>query len=117
MNEAGRGLSVIVVWIPMMPADNAAAALVASRMFGDQVVQFFDDARHAGRAIATSIGAPDEIAWDMYLTYAPDADWLAGAPAPVAFAHQLPGVWADPARFFTGDALRHELAAMVRSLG
>ncbi len=101
----------------MLSADDQRAAVAASQLLRDSVAQFYDADRRAGRAFARSLGAPDQVAWDMYLAYAPDAQWLAGTPPPpVAFAHQLPGSWAAQARCFTGEDLRRELSAMVRAI-
>ena len=101
----------------MLPGDNDAAAAASSQIFDRQpVTQFYDGASLAGRAIAASLGAADEVAWDMYLTYASDAAWRNDVmPAPRAYAHQLGGSWADQSRYFTGEALRDEIGRIVRA--
>ena len=69
-------LAAFAVWIPMLPGDNASAATESSKLLdGRAAAQFYDAEGRAGRAIASSLGAEGQIAWDMYLAYGGDARW------------------------------------------
>lgn len=108
-------VSVLIVWIPMLAEDSEQAAQESSEIFGDARARLFYEAnRHAGRAVAAMLGAPAEIAWDMYLAYRDGVEWDGDSvPTPASFTHQLPGAWADQSRYRTGDDLRAELRIMA----
>jgi hypothetical protein len=84
----------IVVWIPMLDADELAAADEASARFGGLAVpQFWDGSKRLGKEVGRSIGAPEWAAWDIYLFYPPGAEWTeAGLPPPEAALAQAGGV-------------------------
>jgi hypothetical protein len=114
----GAALAAAVVWLPMLPADDAAAAGEAAALVDDpRVRHFYDPGRRAGRAVARALGAaPGATAWDIYLFWGPSARW-AGAvpPRPAAWLHQLGDCrWADPARHRWGDGL---VAALLELAG
>jgi len=111
-------LPVFAVWIPMLPGDSHGAAEASSSILAGHVTaQFYDAHRRVGRAVASSLGACGQIAWDMYLTYARNASWPGDVPPrPPAYAHQLPGSWADSARCFVAAALLPELRVMVSAV-
>jgi hypothetical protein len=110
-------LAALIVWIPMLPGDSDSAAVAAASQFGDQGVwQFYDSGSLAGRAVAASLGADGHVAWDVYLTYSRDAEWASHAmPEPREYVHQLGRSWANQSRYLAGDALRDEIARMVRA--
>jgi len=77
-----RKWAFAVVWVPMRPTDTEAALHAASQRFSDTPVrQFYDRNKVAARAFARAI-APrlDAPAWDVFLFYAPDAEWGQGDP-------------------------------------
>jgi len=89
-----KSLTPIVVWIPMLDADELPLADKASARFGDlDVSQFWDGAKKLGNEVGHSVGADGWTAWDVYLVYAPGAEWTAaGLPAPAAALAQAGGV-------------------------
>jgi hypothetical protein len=101
------GLHAAIVWISMMDSDVLEAARVAN---------FFDPEQISGKAVAGSLGNPDEVAWDMYLFYKPGALWQDEPPAPLAWMHQLSDSWADPARLHLDEDLANELHKTMDNL-
>jgi hypothetical protein len=116
-------LAAAVVWINMLPTDAGLTAQFAARGMPDARLRFFHDPDKAvGRAVALgshlevaqSLGAPDQVAWDVYLFFDKGAEWREALPAPTRWAHQLGDPWADPARYFTGGELVQELARAMQ---
>ncbi len=111
-------LAVSVVWLPMLQSDSEAEAHEAAHHFSDpRVHQFYDGQRIFGKAVAASLGHPDEVAWDMYLFYERRVQWATLPPMPMEWAHQLDPGWADPTRFRWGDALTDELHRTINRFG
>jgi hypothetical protein len=113
-------ISVSIVWINMLPLDSRAMAHVRAQTMQDPRTRHFSDPRkRVGRAIAQSLGGRNKVAWDIYLFYAPGAEWEDGPPAPAWWAHQLTGSsWADAAHYHHGDDLVKGLhRAMADLLG
>lgn len=106
-------LSIIVVWIDMMPGDNFASATgSAKNFFSDtHAAQFHDPERRAGEAFGKAVGAAGgKVAWDFYLYFDEGEVWEKKAPLPKAYLHQLKGSsWASEAQFRTGRELFDEL--------
>ncbi len=111
-------ISAIIVWIPMLPSDNEAAAREASRMFDDaRVHQFWDTNRRSGIAYARDVfprwakdGAealpPDHTLreslksradtppekrplWDITMFYDKGSDWRDVPPKPEHWTQQI----------------------------
>jgi len=113
-------IDVSIIWIPMLPSDNAAAARKTAQMFDDpRVTQFCDADRKAGRAFAHDLIAPGRgPAWDIYLSYNPGDTWREHPPRPSDYFHQLGGGRrADAKRFRTGDKLIAALHATMEASG
>lgn len=101
----------------MLAADNAIIANEASEIFQyDDVVQFHDPNRLVGKAIAESLGANNAIGWDMYLFYEAESIWEEKPPLPLAWAHQLDALWADPSYFAGEDNLPIRLRNIMNNL-
>ncbi len=101
----------------MLPDDSKAAATISAQAIDDPRVRHFHDwEQRSGKAVAGSLGCEAEVAWDIYLFYASGSEWADGPPAPTDWMHQLPGTWADPAHFRTGDDLVNELHAAMQGL-
>jgi hypothetical protein len=107
----------MIVWVQMLPEDREAdVEALAGEMSDSRIRWFHDPKRRAGRAIAASLGAGDEIAWDVYLFFDPDAEWKDQPPTPAQWVHQLGGSWADPARHRFGDELEPELGSLLKRI-
>lgn len=104
-------LAVLVVWVPMLPSDSEPAANVADADLLVDAPRFWDGDRIAARAVATTIGAAGETAWDMYLFFGAAVIWEDGVPIPLTWVHQLPASWADPAKMACGPHLLPALSA------
>lgn len=78
----------------MLAADGPAAAAEAAVQYRQiPVPQLWDGSKKLGSEVARSIGAPEWTAWDIYLFYAPGAEWTdQGLPAPEAALAQAGGV-------------------------
>src|SRR5687768_14026424 len=101
----------------MLAEDSQAAAVAAAIELGvTSGHQFFDSGLLASRAIAESIGASGELAWDMYIGYAAGSMWDKEPPTPVDWVHQLPYEWADPGRMACGDDLAPGIARVLDQL-
>ena len=114
-------LDVSIVWIDMLPNDNAAAAAKSAKIFDDPRVRQFHDPRAtrlAGKAFAHGLireGAG--VAWDIYMFYDKDARWDENPPKPIDYMHQLGGGRrADAERFHSGDELVSELHKSMKRL-
>ncbi|HEY3056344.1 MAG TPA: hypothetical protein VGK31_10495, partial [Thermoanaerobaculia bacterium] len=79
-----------VVWVPMLPSDNATAAGVQAGSFVDaRMAQQWDGNRSAGKLVAKTLSLKGD-AWDVYLLYAPGVKWTGDEPpTPTFWMHQL----------------------------
>ncbi len=79
-----------VVWLPMLPSDNANAAGAQAGSFVDaRVLQQWDGNRESGKLVARTLNLKGN-AWDVYLLYAPGVKWTGDEPpAPTFWMHQL----------------------------
>ncbi len=110
-------VDVSVVWIDVLPTDDAAAARRSASVFeGTLVAQYHDPNQLLGNAIAEGLIARPP-AWDVYLFYPPGARWEEAPPKPVDWRHQLSGETAQASRFKTGDALAADLHVALERLG
>lgn len=87
------GVRQLIVWIPILDADERTAADKASTLFDRAAPpQFWDGTQLLGKEVGRSLGVPTWVAWDVYLFYGPEAEWTdAGLPAPAAAMAQAGG--------------------------
>ncbi len=107
---------VQLVWIDMLPSDEASAARRLSGVFQDpRVTQFHDPRKCAGHAFAAGRvqGMP---AWDIYMFFQPGAVWASRTPAAFAWAHQLSRV-EEASHLRAGPALAAALHQAMLDLG
>lgn len=112
-------VSVLAVWIDMLRTDGRPAAERAAAIFEShpEVPQFHDPNQLAGAAVASALGAPGRVAWDMYLFFEASDHFVEDLPRPRDWAHQLARTeWADPGRFHWGDDLRTALRSKMAAL-
>ena len=92
----------------------------AARLFDEdpRVTQFYDAEKISGLEIAKGFGAePGEVAWDVYLFYAEQDQWIENLPGPIEWLHQLRGSsWADAERLVQGDQLASRLREIMFGL-
>jgi hypothetical protein len=81
----------MIAWIPMLPADDRAAADAASAAL-DAQAQFWDGEGKLGAEVGRSLGIDGWVAWDIYLFYPPGARWDDHLPAPSVAIAQSTGV-------------------------
>lgn len=76
------GIVPVVAWLPMMAADDRAAAARAGGVFdGVGVTQLWDGEQLLAMEVSRSFGIEGRAAWDIYLFYEPGAEWgAAGLP-------------------------------------
>ena len=92
-NEDSANLAGLVVWLPMKSKDSAAAAREESEALSDAriTVRAWDKDREIGKVFAKPLKLT-YTAWDVYLVYAPGAEWTGNEPPkPTYWMHQLQG--------------------------
>jgi hypothetical protein len=103
-------VSVSVIWIDMLPDDNASSAASSAQVFvapsasDARLRQFHDPQRRIGHALAGALEL-EGPAWDVYLVYPPGRRWADEPPSPADWMHQLGGQGADRDRFQVRDRL------------
>ncbi|HEY6101662.1 MAG TPA: hypothetical protein VI007_00395 [bacterium] len=112
------GLSVFVIWVPVLATDSIENARTTVNLIDDpRAVHYYDEKREAGHAIAEAVGGTEAIAWDCYLFFRAGVMWDKVLPTPDRWMHQLgPSVWADPTRFRWRDSLTAELRSAAAVL-
>ena len=101
----------------MLPEDSLEAALPSIRFLNDKRIRhYYDPNQLSGREIATSVGWEDKIAWDIYLFYPPKVEWVDFPPEPIRWMHQISDAWAKNDHYHTGDDLKRELSASLKTL-
>ncbi len=102
----------------MMETDNASTASQVVQNVPDPRAQhFFDPQQMVGKAIAKSLGSDGHVAWDVYMFFSPDSEWIVDPPAPVAWFYQQGNDdWADPTHLREDEALPTELTRVMQNL-
>ena len=107
----------MIVWVEMLPEDGEAdVEALAWQMADARISWYHDPKQRAGKAVAASLGAPGNIAWDVYLFFDTREEWEGQPPVPTDWVHQLSDPWADPTRHHFGDRLEPELGRLLKSL-
>jgi hypothetical protein len=110
-------ISASIVWIPILENDSLEAAAPSVRFLSDKRIQhFYDQDQIVGKKIANSVGWAGNVAWDIYLFYAPNIDWTDLPPKPNHWMHQLTDDWAKNDHYRTGDDLKNELLLSMEKL-
>ena len=110
-------ISGLIVWINMLPEDSLEAALPSIKFLNDKRIRhFYDPNQLSGREIAASVGWEDKIAWDIYLFYPPKVEWVDIPPKPARWMHQVSDEWARNGHYQTGNDLKRELSASLKTL-
>jgi hypothetical protein len=86
-----------IVWLPVFGGDFKGASQERSKSFTDERVKYFlDPDSLTGELWKPVLQLSDDIAWDVYLLYGPDAKWDKEPPQPDFWMHQLGGVIKAP---------------------
>ena len=132
LQRESKPVSIAIVWLPMLPADNVAAARsMAARFHDKRVAQFWDPGRLSGKGWSADFqvgvararldslppGHPyrkvveDWVAdpanvpmWDVAYFYAPGVRWSGRIPPPTWWTKQM-GFWGDAANEAEGGAV------------
>jgi hypothetical protein len=106
-------LSILVVWIDMLPGDNSGSATSSGNTyFSDtDAIQFHDPERRAGGAFGAAFGGvKNQVAWDFYMFFEAGELWEKKTPLPRTYVHQLKrSRWASEDHFTSGRALFDDL--------
>lgn len=109
-------LKAMMVWLPMRPTDEAAAATVQAAAFKDPrlVAEGWDAEREIGRLFAQTLGLT-RTAWDVYLVYEPGITWEGKQPPkPTYWMHQLdPDSGADQRYCLNPETLVHKVGNIL----
>jgi hypothetical protein len=113
-------LNIFIVWIKMCEADSIDVVQEASRLFHNdsRVTQFYDPEKICGLEVAEGFCAKSgEVAWDVYLFYDDQDEWVEQLPQPKDWVHQVrDSSWAEPGRLFQGDQLTSKLREIMLNL-
>jgi hypothetical protein len=86
-----------IVWLPIFGGDFKGASHERSKSFPNERVKYFlDPDSLTGELWKPVLKLSDDIAWDVYLLYGPDAKWDKEPPQPDFWMHQLGGVSQAP---------------------
>jgi len=106
----------IVLWVPMLADDDAAAAeLQAGSWTEERVNHWWDGAKQMSQLFGQALGLRGP-AWDLYLLYPPGIRWEGELPpSPTFWMHQLDDPGADPELWLCEDPSRlsRELDTLV----
>ena len=110
-------ISASIVWIPILDKDNIEEALPSVKFLSDKRFKhFYDQHKTVGQTIANSVGWNGNVAWDIYLFYAPYSKWTDKPPSPSYWMHQLTDNWATKEKYRTGADLKSELLVSIEKL-
>jgi hypothetical protein len=115
---AAPDLHVHVVWVPILPDDDAQAAARASTRFVDpRVTHYWDPDRALGFSLGARLALPPRdpgrttgVAWDVYLLFGRGARW---GDAPAFWMHQLDEVPASQAPRLRAAGLLEKLVPLT----
>jgi len=100
-------INLLIVWLKMYGGDTLVVVNKASRLFSadPRVTQFYDRENLAGMEVAVGLEAKsEEVAWDVYLFFGGEDEWLDILPQPVDWVHQLKNSsWAIQERLYQGE--------------
>lgn len=113
-------INLLIVWLKMYAVDSHEEVENASRLFNDdpRVTQFFDPEKISGLEVAVGLGAKSgDVAWDVYLFFDGQAEWVDKMPPPIDWVHQLrDSSWADPDRLYQGRQLTQKMGEIMADL-
>lgn len=107
-------LKVFVVHVPTLSAEQRHAERAAQLLHGSSVVHYWDPGGRSGDVAQQALQISD-YAWDVWLTYGPEAAWETDAPpVPAAWSHQLG--WLPSSNRLDPEAFAADVRARVEQL-
>jgi hypothetical protein len=88
-NAQDNRIRAYFVWLPVMRSDDRESALERSKEFTDQRLSHYWDGDGLTGKAWDGVLKTGQLAWDVYLLYAPSASWEQTPPAPTFWMHQL----------------------------
>ena len=85
-------LTVLVVWTPRYPGDTRAKAVDATKHVPDaRAIHFWDEHGAVPTAYGRVLDLPagKQFAWDTYMVFDANAEWIDSPPTPNHWMHQL----------------------------
>lgn len=108
-------LTGLIVWVPMVPGDDALAAENLVSTDKRLTVQAWDGSRKLGDTFAKTLHLKC-TAWDVYLVYKPGALWNEELPPePTFWMHQL-SKEADPKLHLQPEKLLAEIQSLLNEV-
>ena len=108
-----EGLSVHVVWTPVLKSDNFEATRSAQKLIPDpRALHYWDGDQNLGKAYGSVLELPRgrELAWDIYFAYEEGVIWEETVPVPSHWVHQL---GRDERHLDDGSGLREALRNLL----
>jgi hypothetical protein len=116
-------LQTIVINTPVLGATEEDTANTCSIVHSAQVTEYWDPNQELGTLFAKALGMKNgdkEIyAWDVWLIYGPNAEWIGAVPPKADFLmHQLPDLMGrDGFPFLRASVFAAEVEKQLKSLG
>ncbi len=108
-------LTGLIVWVPMVPGDDALAASDLISPDKRLAMQAWDGSRKLGDTFAKALRL-NRTAWDVYLVYKPGVQWNEEMPPePTFWMHQL-SKGADPKLHLDPEKLQAEVQMLLNEL-
>lgn len=105
----------LIVWVPMVPGDDALAASDLISPDKRLAVQAWDGSRKLGDTFAKTLRL-NRTAWDVYLVYKPGVQWNDELPPePTFWMHQL-SKGADPKLHLNPEKLQAEIQTLLNEV-
>lgn len=109
-----------IVWINGVNGDNFEKAEKGAKTLDDpRFKHFHDPKRLVGKALANIFGGKGKIAWDIYMFFEKNSQWLKQPPMPLFYMHQLTPEyikWVDPDHYHHGKDLIREFNKTMKKI-
>ena len=115
-------LNALIVHTPVLGATEADIANTCAIVHNDRVTHYWDPNQELGTVFANALDMKDGdrviYAWDVWLVYGPDAEWVGDAPPKADFLmHQLPDLLGrDGFPFLRAPVFRDEVEKRLKTI-
>lgn len=87
---AGEDIKVYSAWVPILASDAELTVGRATKFLPDsRVMHYWDGNGELVKGFAPVLGLGERPAWDVYLLYDRNAEWIGEPPKPVYWQEQL----------------------------